>query len=75
MTPSSEPGAHPQRGAALAAHKLREALTAAGLLEDFPERRAGVEGDDGFVALGRVSAATAMQLAAVISRGVRRRAR
>lgn len=75
MTLSLEPGAHPQRRAALAAHKLREALAAAGLLHDFPECRAGVVGDDGFVALGRVSAATAIQLAAIISRGARRRAR
>ena len=75
MTLSLEPGTHPQRRAALAAHKLREALVAAGLLDDFPECRAGVEDDDGFVALGKVSAATAIQLALLISRGARRRTR
>jgi hypothetical protein len=75
MTLSLEPGAHPQRRAALAAHKLREALAAGGLLQDVPECRAVVVGDDGFVALGKVSAATAMRLAAIVSRGARRRAR
>ena len=75
MTLSLEPGTHPQRRAALAAHKLREALAAAGLLESFPECRADVEGDDGVVTLGNVSAATATQLALLISRGARRRTR
>lgn len=75
MTLSLDPGTHPQRRAAVAAHRLREALAAAGLLEEFPECRAGVEGEDGIVTLGKVSATTAMQLAALISRGARRRTR
>lgn len=75
MTLSLEPGTHPQRRAALAAHKLREALAAAGLLEDIPECRAEVDGDTGVVNLGAVTAATALALAALISRGARRRAR
>lgn len=70
-----EPGTHPQRRAALAAHELRQALAAAGLLEDVPHCRAGVEDETGVVNLGTVSATTALALAAVIKRGTRRRVR
>jgi hypothetical protein len=73
MTLSLDPGTHPQRRAALAAHELRRALAAAGLLEEFPECRAGVEGEDAVVTLGKVSASAALRLAAVIARGARRR--
>lgn len=75
MTLSLEPDAHPQRRAAMAAHALRQALAAAGLLEDFPDCRAEVEEDTGVVRLGTVSATTALALAAAIKRGTRRRVR
>lgn len=74
-TLSLEPGTHPQRRAAIGAHALRQALAAAGLLDDVPEVRGEVEGETGMVNLGKISASTALALAAVIKRGTRRRAR
>jgi hypothetical protein len=74
-TLSIDPGTHPQQRAAVAAHALCQALTAAGLLEGLPQCRAEVEDGDAVVNLGQVSASTALALAAVISRGAQRRTR
>jgi hypothetical protein len=67
------PGNHPQRRAALAAHALREALSAAGLLEFFPECTAAVDGERAVVRLGEIDAAAAMALAERLTPSRRRR--
>lgn len=60
---SADPGAHPSRHAALAAHALREALSDSGLLEHFPQCSGEVLDGHAMVQLGAIHAAGALQLA------------
>jgi len=60
---SIDPGTHPRRRAALAAHALRVALSDVGLLEQFPECAADVADDRAVVHLGTVDADAALALA------------
>jgi len=60
---SIDPGTHPRRRAALAAHSLREALADAGLLDHFPECAADVVDGRAVVRLGAIDAAAALVLA------------
>lgn len=75
-TLSLDPGTHPQRRAALAAHALREALETVGLLESFPECTGAVIDDRPVVRIGHIDADTAFALAQRLarkSRGGRKR--
>ena len=72
-TLSLDPGTHPQRRAALAAHALREALAAVGLLDSFPECHGTVDGERATVRLGDIDAAAALTLAKRISNTPRRK--
>jgi hypothetical protein len=62
-TLSLDPGTHPQRRAALAAHALREALAAAGLLEAVPECTGLVVDGRAMVRVGDIEATAALALA------------
>lgn len=70
-----DPGNHPQRRAALAAHALREALAAVGLLESIPECIGAVTDGRAVVRIGEIDAATALALAMQLTRGHRSRNR
>ena len=59
----ADPGAHPRRHAALAAHALREALSDSGLLEHFPQCSGEVFDGRAMVQLGAIDAVGALQLA------------
>jgi hypothetical protein len=72
---SIDPGMHPHRRAALAAHALRVALADVGLLELFPECAAGVSDGRPVVQLGAVDADAALALAGQLKSGRRRAAR
>ena len=60
---SVDPGTHPRRRAALAAHSLREALADMGLLDHFPQCAADVVDGRAVVRLGVIDAAAALVLA------------
>jgi hypothetical protein len=62
-TLSLDPGSHPQRRAALAAHALREALEAIGLLDQVPECVGAVKDGQAVVRLGDIDATAALALA------------
>lgn len=70
---SADPGMHPRRRAALAAHALRVALADAGLLELFPECAADVSDGRAVVQLGAIDATAALTLAERLKPGGRRR--
>jgi hypothetical protein len=67
-TLSPDPGSHPQRRAALAAHALREALATLGLLDQVPECTGTVIDGRAVVRLGEIEAAAALALAKQLSR-------
>ncbi len=68
-----DPGNHPQRRAALAAHALREALAAVGLLEAIPE--CTVANGRAVVRIGEIDASAALALAMQLTRAHRSRKR
>lgn len=70
-----DPGKHPQRRAALAAHALREALAAVGLLESVPECIGTITDGRAVVRIGEIDAATALALAVQLTRAHRSRKR
>ncbi|MGH3626187.1 MAG: hypothetical protein ACRDRL_01900 [Sciscionella sp.] len=70
-TLSLDPGNHPQRRAALAAHALREALAAVGLLELVPECVGAVAQGRAVVRIGEIDAAAALALAMQLTRNRR----
>lgn len=74
-TLSLDPGNHPQRRAALAAHALREALAAVGLLDSVPECIGTVTQGRAMVRIGEIDAVAALALAMQLASAHRRRKR
>jgi hypothetical protein len=74
-TLSLDPGNHPQRRAALAAHALREALATIGLLESVPECIGAVTEGRAVVRIGEIDATAALSLAMQLTRAQRSRKR
>lgn len=72
-TLSLDPGNHPQRRAALAAHALREALAVVGLLDSVPECIGTVAQGRAMVRIGEIDAVAALALAMQLASAHRRR--